>query len=736
MTTVAALLVAAVTVPLVGIVGIATKDVADTFNSLPVGTLGTAPVRSVVYDAEGHVLTYLYPNSIYRVPVDYDQIAPVMRDAIVAIEDKSFYNQGALDPRGTLRALVNNSGGGSLQGASTLAQQYVKNVRVLQAGTNQSAVDAAVYPDLQRKVQDLRVAVDVEHEMSQQQLLAGYLNVAYFDNNAWGIQVAAQVYFSKSASQLTLPEAALLAGLVQSPTTYDPFTNVAAATARRNTVLTDMSEQHYVSKADALAAEKTPLDTRRSGVPGSGCRGMSALATSAGAGFFCDYVEHVLEMSYPSVWNEINTTGGLAIHTTLNLQDQRAANAAVRYVQPNHNGTYNPGGNADTEVLLKPGTGALDAIAIDRNYGQDDIDYAVTAPYGGGAGVQTGSSSKLFTLITALEQGLPFGHTLKVSAPTTAGPYTNCQGGYVAPATFNNSEGPSKGTETWQMNQATVDSINVFFVNLEKQVGLCNVVKTAVRMGLTRADGTSLLKPDRRLGRNGISADNLPGFTLGEVNVAPMGMAAAYASVAAGGIYCSPEAITGITVEASGAHVPVQKRSCYRDMSSGVAAAASYILQGVMTVPGATAFGRNDGVNHHVAGKTGTADNGFYAAFAGYSPTLAGYVSVFNPTNPTGAGAMVGSGACYRDVGQTGASCVGQMFGDNAPAATWQYTFQRANLGPDIPFAQPPASFFSQGNGLGAPKVQGKGGGGKHGKHGGPLPPVVGPSPPAKQPGT
>jgi membrane peptidoglycan carboxypeptidase len=172
-------------------------------------------------------------------------------------------------------------------------------------------------------------------------------------------------------------------------------------------------------------------------------------------------------------------------------------------------------------------------------------------------------------------------------------------------------------------------------------------------------------------------------------------------------------------------------------MSTGVAAAASYILQGVLTVPGATAYGR--AISHHAAAKTGTADNGYYAAFAGYTPTLAGYVSVFNPTNPTGAGAMVGSGACFRDVGESGVSCVGQMFGDNAPGATWEYTFERANLGPDLAFAQPPGNFFSEGNGLGAPKTIGgkKGGKGKGGK---PTPPIGGqppgsPGPPPKQPG-
>src|SRR5215472_7651790 len=700
MTAAAALLVAATALPVVGLIGIAARDTANTFNTLSVGTLGVAPSRSVLYAADGKVITDLYPNHIYRVPVTYDQIAPVMRNAIVAIEDSSFFQQGALDPRGTVRALLHNSGTGGLQGASTLAQQYVKNVRVLQAQTPKE-YSAAVYPNLQRKIQQLRIAVDVEHQMSPTQLLAAYLNVAFFSHGAYGIEVASEVYFSEHASQLTLTQAALLAGLVQAPSAYDPVAYPANALARRATVLARMEQLHYITKADELAADKAPLGLKMSSAPvAQGC----AAGVAASSAFFCDYVQHVLENDYPKIWQQINTTGGLAIYTTLNPQDQQAADKAVNYVQPANNSAVNPGHNADTEVLIQPGTGAVRAIAVNRVFGRqgDDIDYAVNSPYGGGAGVQTGSSSKIFTLVTALEQGKPFGYTIKVKAPASVGPFSSCQGGYVGPATFQNAEGPSKGTQIWMLNQATVDSINLYFVNLEQQVGLCNVVKTAVDMGMTRADGTSLLKYDKALGGTaGLSADSVSSFTLGSVYVSPMSMAAAYASVAARGWYCSPQAIVKIEVISSGARLPVQPAKCHRDMPQGVADAANYILQGVLNVPGATAAGR--GIpGHQAAAKTGTANGGYYAAFAGYTPTLAGYVSVFNPTNPTGAGAMLGSNSCYQDL--SGESCPGQMFGDNAPGATWEYTFLRAALGPDVSFVSPPGSFFSLGTGLGPPK--------------------------------
>jgi membrane peptidoglycan carboxypeptidase len=710
MTVAAALLVAGVTLPFVGVLGIATRDAANTFNDLQVGDLGQVPTFSTLYDIEGRPIATFYPGDIYRQPVSYSQIAAVMRNAIVAIEDNTFYEQGALDPRGTLRALFSDSSGGQLQGASTLAQQYVKNVKVLQAGHNAAAAAAAAYPSLQRKIIQLRIAAEVEHEMSQNQLLAAYLNVAYFSEEAYGIQVAAERYFSVPASRLTLPEASLLAGIVQSPTEYNPLLHPDAAIGRRNEVIGRMAQLGYVSQAAASAAEKLPLGLNMSTTPlQTGCE--STQASTVDSAFFCDYVQHVLMINYPSVWSEINTTGGLSIYTTLNMGDQIAADNAVNYVEPQHNDAYNPGHNADTEVLIQPGTGAVRAIAVNRRFGtgpgEDDIDYAVNSNYGGGAGVQTGSSSKIFTLITALKQGVPFGHQIKVVSPTVVGPYYNCQGGlaggnystpsgqYVPPGEYSvvNAEGDTpSGGEIYALYAATVGSINVYFAHLEQQVGLCNVIKTAVDMGMTRADGTSLLSAD-----GGLPADDIPSFTLGSVYVSPMSMAAAYASVAARGWYCAPNVLVKIVVTGTGAHLPLQADPCHRDMSTAVADAANYILQGVLQT--GTAAGR--GIGRPAAAKTGTANSGYYAAFAGYTPTLTGYVSVFNPIDPTTGGQMLGANSCYRDVGNDYPSCPGQMYGDDAPGATWEETFLHAPLGPPLGFVPvPPGSiFWSQGNG-------------------------------------
>ncbi len=426
---------------------------------------------------------------------------------------------------------------------------------------------------------------------------------------------------------------------------------------------------------------------------------------------------------YKKVYQALNTTGGLKIYTTMDPQDQTAAQNAVDWVAPPNDPAFNPEHIADTEVLIKPGTGQVKAIAVDRVYGigggQTNIDYAVNGPEDGGVGVQTGSSSKLFTLVTALEQGIPFGFTQTVTSPASIGGYTNCKGQPDSLFQVSNAEGASPKPEVFTLYNGTTQSINVFFAMLEQKVGLCNVVKTAVNMGVTRADGASLLAPSA----GQLPADDIPSFTLGAVNVSPMSMASAYATVAANGVYCKPIAIQSI-VTTGGHQEPVEAPGCHQAIPAAVADAANYILQGVLT--SGTAAGR--GIGRPAAGKTGTANGGFYAAFGGYTPTLAGYVSVFNPAHPTTSGKMVGNpGSCYRENPQTGGGeeCPGQMFGDNAPAATWQMTFTHANLGAPLGFAPvPPGTpYFSQGTGVNspAPPKKPKGGnGGPGGGNGGP----------------
>ena len=749
----AGLLAGAIALPAVGVAGVVTRDAAKTFNTLKVPTLGQLPLRSEILDSRGHLLAYYYPGgtaqnpgSMDRVPVSFNQIAPIMRDAIVAAEDARFWHHGAFDPRGALRAMLNDLNGNATQGGSDLAQQYVKNALVLTAKTA-AQQQAATAPDLSRKLIELRMAANVEHELTRPQLLAAYLNAVFFDNEAYGIQVAAERYFSTTAARLTLTQAAMLAGMVEFPTQYDPVAHPVHTQAQRNRVLTSMRQQGYITAAQEQAAVKTGLglhiDNR---TLQSGCTAPSA----RDAAFFCQYVLDLLQKNpaYAAAEHALNNTGGLKIYTTLNPTDQHAAEKAVNYVLPARSGEYNPNHDVDTEVLIQPHTGYVRAIAVNRPYGtnraagQSDIDYAVQQQYGGGQGVQTGSSSKLFTLVTALKQNVPFGFNLKIVSPTSLTGYYNCQGQPITtPYAVTNSEGAGKGTFT--LYNGTTGSINVFYAELERKVGLCNVVKTAVSLGMTRADGTSLLKPEGNPNKTGLySADNFPSFTLGSVYVTPLQMADAYATVDAGGVYCKPTAITRI-VTTGGRRLPVEAAGCHRVLSQQVAFAANDILQGVLTIGTAAGpFSRAIGIP--AAAKTGTGDKGYYAAFAGYTPRLTGYVSVFNPTDPTtsgpNGGAMLGfDHACYREVAGE-QSCPFQMYGDFAPGATWQYTFLHLlhSLGSPGFIAPTDPVFFSLGNGVNSPKP--KSPPHKHGHGGGPPtngpPPIPVPSPPGHGPPT
>ena len=729
MSAVGGLLVAGILLPVVGSVGITAKNTSDKFQALSANLPAQLPQRSELVDSRGHVLAYFYGHVygqadqvIDRVPVAYNQIAPVMRTAILAIEDSRYYKHGAIDVKGTVRAAIVDLRGGSVQGGSTIAQEYVKNVLILTAKT-QAQAQAAASDTLGRKIRELRYAVAVEHQMTKDQLLAAYLNVAYFGQQAYGVEVAAQRYFDTTAAKLTLPQAALLAGIVKNPTAYDPMSQPGAALARRNVVLARMAQLGEITNAQAASLEKTPLGLHPYVEP-NGC------AVSY-APFACDYAYRVInhDPAFAQAKTLLNGIGGLKIRTTIDHTAQRAAQHAVDYMLPAHSSVYNPGGNADTEVLIQPGTGKVRAIAIDRPYGtgrgQTMVNYAVEHQYGGGEGVQIGSTGKVYVMVTALLQGMPFGFSMSTPQQITVHGYTNCKGqpaGYDPhtgqSGTWSPHNDESEGGGVHTLYTGTTFSINTFFARLEQQVGLCNVVKTASQMGLKWPDGASLLKSDPLLSQEMTkasghrqvqqSADNNPAFTLGADQVAPIDVAAADASLPSRGIYCSPVIIASIS-DRNGHHLPLESAGCHRVLPIEVADAANYILKGDLTsgtavsdaIPGLPA-----------ASKTGTADNYTSAFFVGYTPRLLGAVWV---GNPGGLISMVGTNCYYR------VPC-GAMYGSMAPGGTWQMTFEHLGLKPVEFAAVPPDSpFYSKGDGqyVPKPKRQPRPGGDGHGGGGG-----------------
>jgi membrane peptidoglycan carboxypeptidase len=692
MSAVGGVLVAGIFLPVVGGFGLAARKASDSFTGLSSRLPSSLPQRSEILDAAGHPLAYLYghvfgnPQDVVdRVPVDYNQISPTMRQSIMAIEDSRYYQHGGLDFKGTARAAFDDLSGRSVQGGSTIAQQYVKNVLVLSAKTPAEA-QAATQANLGRKLRELRYAVAVSQQMSKNQLLAAYLNAAYFGEQAYGVQVAAQRYFDTTAAKLTLPQAALLAGLLEDPTAYDPVQHPQQSVSRRNIVLARMAQLQWITPAQAAKAEKAPLALRLN-FPPNGC-------ASSSAPFFCDYVLSLInnDKALGAARAQLNGGGGLRIYTTLDARDQGAAQHAVDYELP-ATGGLNPTGKLDTEVMVQPGTGQVRAMAIDRGYGtgkgNTTVNYAVGPQYDGGEGFQIGSTGKVYTLVTALEQGIPFGYAQSAPYSTTLTGVTNCKGYTNDPWSVHNDESEHGGRYT--LYTGTTASINTFYAALEKKVGLCNVVHTATQMGLSFPDGNSLLRDDKA--SNQQSADNVSSFTLGDVNVTPLSVAAADATLPARGISCSPIAINRIT-DRNGKTLPVESAGCHRAVPTSVADAANYILQGDLKSGGTAA---DDGIGRPAATKTGTADSYASAAFVGYTPGVLGAIVMADPRGPTYT--MQGDGSCYR------AGCPGNMYGSMGPGHTWQMSFQHANLGSPYNFIGLPrdSPFFSMGDGQAAP---------------------------------
>ncbi|GAA0346609.1 transglycosylase domain-containing protein [Actinoallomurus spadix] len=605
----AGVLVSFLALPAVGSAGMATRDAADGFKNLPADfSIQPPPERTTVYSADGQVIATFYHHN--RESVRLDQVAPIMQKAVVAIEDSRFYQHGPLDMKGSARALVTNAQeGGVKQGGSTLTQQYVKNLLV-ESADNDKEIAEAKAPTFGRKLRELRYAVNVEKRLTKDQILQGYLNIAYFGAGAYGVQAAAQRYFSKDATELTLPEAALLAGITNSPSYYDPTVFPDHARERRNTVLYRMAELKIITKQQADQAAALPIKLHPK-LPKSDC-------SASKVPFFCQYVKN--EILGNPAFGKTQTDrehllyrGGLTIRTTIDMKAQKAAQQALSR-RPNHDRTA-------TEAMVKPGTGEIKAMVVSRKYGanvkkgQTQLNLAADYAHGGNMGYSAGSTFKIFTLAAALDKGISPGASYPAPESTTVSGYRDCKGGGSEPWPVQNAE-KSKGKSA-NLQTGTWESINTFYAYLEKDVGLCNAVKMAENFGMKRADGKPLQQnPAQVLGTNEIDVTHL---------------AAAYAGFAARGQYCTPIAITEVT-DSTGKKIKVPKAKCTQAVDHEIADEVTSILQGVLT----RGTARGEGLGRPAAGKTGTCESFTCAVFAGYTPDLAAAVWYGSPEAPWG----------------------------------------------------------------------------------------------------
>jgi len=609
----AGLLVAGIALPAVGGAGLGIVTATNELNLRPEDLKEPPPAEvSIVQDVKGNEIARFYEE--YRQVVKIDQVAEIMKTAIISIEDDRFYQHGAIDLEGTIRAFAKNlQTGGVSQGGSSITQQYVKQVLLNSAGTDEEK-NKALEASYARKLNELRYAMAVEEKYSKDEILEKYLNIAYFGASAYGVEAAADRFFGVKAAKLTLPQAATLAGAVQDPNATDPNLGKKQRDRllyRRNVVLDRMAELGKITTEEAQKAKKTRLGYKGTKLPG-GCE-------SSDYPYFCIYVRNEV-LNNPDFGKtakareQFLNRGGLTIRTTLDPSMQAAADKAIRkWVFPSDS-------PAAAEALVQPGTGAIKAMAASRKYGRskakNEISYNLVADaaHGGGVGFQAGSTFKTFTLLTALKQGMKINDGFSAGAGFRASGYSafkNCKGENIGDPshTVTNDEG-APGWKTLQTG--TWSSVNTFFMELEQRVGLCETIKTAKSLGIHRADGLKLLE--------------FSTFTLGTNEMDPVTVANAYAAIGARGKYCAPMAITRIT-DRNG-KVTNYKPKCRQALDPEVADAAAHILSGVFTKGTMRAVG---GIGRDAAGKTGTTDSYATAWFAGFTPDLAGAVSIGDP---------------------------------------------------------------------------------------------------------
>jgi membrane peptidoglycan carboxypeptidase len=599
--------VAGLAIPFAGVAGIGARNVARSMDDLP-AQLETADLaqRTRIVDREGKLITTLYDEN--RITRPLSQISRTMVQALVSIEDYRFYQHGALDLKGTLRAFVTNqANSGVVQGGSSITQQLVKMTLVAQAKASgdEEAIKAATEDSYARKIKELRYAIALEQAHTKDWILERYLNAAYFGDGSYGVQAAAKHYFNVNANKLSLTQAATLAGLVKNPTGYDPTNSPDRALARRNVVLDRMAQLHVITDQQADQAKAAPLglDVKPAR---NGC-------VNSTAPFFCDYVVNWLLKSgqLPGKTEkermEYLQSGGFTIKTSLDLRFQKAAdNAVAAHVAPTDQAI-------GALAMVEPGTGAVRGLAQSRPMGRDKkagetyLNYVVPQEYGDSNGFQAGSTFKLFVLASAIEyNGFPLHQQINAPAEKVIpeSNYRGCpgDGNRVGAWTVHNST-------TSGMKDAytgTRESVNTFFAQLEEVTGLCNPYKLAKSMGLELTD------PSR---------ERVPTFTLGVPSVSPLEMAGAYATVAARGLYCAPRPVSAI-LDSAGKPVKQYGKSCKQVMAQGTADAVNDILRGVQEPGG---FGGDAGLGLSVpsAAKTGTINDNMTVWYDGYTPALA-----------------------------------------------------------------------------------------------------------------
>ena len=651
----AGVIVAGLLFPIVGGVGIASNHASELVAQGSADIVdGDIPQVSTMVDAAGKPIAWIYVQRRWEVPSD--RIADTMKLAIVSIEDKRFTEHNGVDLQGTLTGLAGFlKGAGDARGGSTIEQQYVKNFNLLVNAETDAERQAAVETTPARKLREIRMALALDKTLTKPEILTRYLNLVPFGNGAYGIQSASRTYFGVDASQLNWQQAALLAGMVQSTTTLNPYTNPKGALDRRNLVLDTMA-QNLPNLADELrAARDMPLGVLPK--PASLPQGCIAAGDRA---FFCDYALEYLARA--GISKEDVARKGYMIKTTLDPVVQSSVKDAINNVAPPTLDSV-----ASVMSVIRPGKDSHKVLAVgdNRGYGLklEEGQTVQPQPYslvGDGAG----SVFKIFTSAAALEMGMGTNALLDVPP-------------YFTGKDLGDSQTPGCPPKTWcvknaagyrsplSMSDALALSPNTAFAKLIQQVGVGRTVDIAVRLGLRSyaEPGTArdyVPKSDESLA-DYIKRENIGSFTLGPFEVNALELSNVAATLASGGMWCPPSPIDKV-IDRNGKDVAVPTSKCEQVVPEGLANTLTNALSKDTTMGTAAGAAGSVGWGLPMAGKTGTTESHRSSAFLGYTNQLAAASYVFDDSPKPGA-------LCAFPLRKCGGE--GNLYGGTSPAQTW-----------------------------------------------------------------
>ena len=649
-TVLVAALIALALAPFAGISGVAIARTNQTMQSdLQDLTAGNIPGVTTVQDASGKDMAYVYSQR--RHPVSGDEISDAMKNAIVSIEDERFYEHGGVDLQGNFRALWTNlTSGGVSQGASTIDQQYVKNYLLLVSAQNDEERAAATEQSVTRKLREMRMATQMNEELDKKEILTNYLNLVSFGNYAYGVEAAARTYFDSHAADLTVPQAAMLAGMVQSSERLNPYTNEEEVLDRRNVVLQSMVDNGYLEQADADEYKGEELGVgKRPNTLDNGCIGADD------RGFFCDFVLQYLEEK--GMDQDQLANGGYTVKTTLDPQVQDTALSAVQSrTNPNAQGV------AEVMDVIEPGTSDRKVLAMvsSRAYGLDQDNNETLLPQTNSlVGNGAGSVFKAFTAAAALEAGYGIKNTVDVPTRYEAeglghGGADNC------PANRYCVENAGNYKATMTLQEALAHSPNTPFVKLTEQVGVAPIVDMAVRLGLRSYDEKGTFDKDTSIAQRTKDA-NSGSFTLGPNPVNPLELSNVGATIASNGRWCEPNPIDEV-LDKNGNEVYLKETPCEQAVDQDVAHALANALSEDATQGTAKDAAQAAGFSSPIAAKTGTTESNQSSAFLGFNDGLAAAPYIYNDGTDT-------QPLCTSPVRQCTGS--GNLFGGLEPAQTF-----------------------------------------------------------------